>query len=138
MVSLVTSTMVLHGIAGIKGVAGLGSWAALSVVGRLRNSFSYPLTVRTDTGSSFTLEVVCGPVATVHALPHCVPTPCCAATVRGIVHWLLGPCLCPGILAFGCIGAWNTWDMQEELDTGAQCVSWQQPTPGHLGYHLLP
>ena len=58
MVGLVTSTMALHGIAGIKGVVGLGSRAALSLVKQLRGSFSYPLTVHTDSGSSFTLDVV--------------------------------------------------------------------------------
>lgn len=113
VVSLVTSTMVVHGVAGIKGAVGWGSWAAQSLVTRLRSSFSYPLNVRTGSGATFTLKVVRP------RLPSCArnrwsSNACAGCTQRlCIADSLFKPIACPSQvrLASGprslCLGALN-------------------------------
>ena len=67
VVGLVTNTVLLHSISGAKAAVGLAAWASCGVLGRLRGTLAFPITVRRENGSCATLTVV-----RVHDLPvHC-------------------------------------------------------------------
>lgn len=58
VVGLVTNTVLLHSISGAKAAVTLAAWASCGIVGRLRGTLAYPITVRRKNGSCTTLTVV--------------------------------------------------------------------------------
>ena len=58
VMGLVTNTVLLHSISGAKAAVTLAAWASCGIVGRLRGTLAYPITVRRKNGSCTTLTVV--------------------------------------------------------------------------------
>ncbi|KAK9788164.1 hypothetical protein WJX73_006155 [Symbiochloris irregularis] len=57
VVDMITSTLVLHGVSSLKGVVSWSSQMAVSAISRLHSAFSYPITVQSASGASFTMHV---------------------------------------------------------------------------------